>query len=147
MENKKICTDSGQKKWNFILWVSHNYGGEKHLRELRNETLKINITKSQKELIERYCGENDITISEFVRTCCWSKIRKDSVNEWETCVQPSNSCRTPKIGFYAFADNPEPQQSEIRCLCFWRHRKFKQPMGKHNESNTKEIRKCQYRIS
>lgn len=51
------------------------------MRELRNETLKINITKSQKELIERYCEENDITISEFVRTCCWSKIRKDSVNE------------------------------------------------------------------
>lgn len=50
------------------------------MRELKNETIKISLTKSQKELIEKYCEENDITISEFVRTCCWSKIRKDREN-------------------------------------------------------------------
>lgn len=37
------------------------------MKELKDASLKVRITASEKERIDKYCASNDIPISQFVR--------------------------------------------------------------------------------
>jgi antitoxin component of RelBE/YafQ-DinJ toxin-antitoxin module len=44
------------------------------IKEIKDTFIKIRITPSQKQEIQDYCDKYGLTVSEFIRTACMSKI-------------------------------------------------------------------------
>lgn len=45
--------------------------------EVRNLFIKIRVSKDEKEALQKYCEEHNITISELIRLSCFNRIQKD----------------------------------------------------------------------
>lgn len=47
--------------------------------ERKTENLKVRITQAEKAMLEAYCEEHDIKMSEFIRTAVIQKLKNQEV--------------------------------------------------------------------
>ena len=49
------------------------------MKENKDIQIKVRVTATEKEMIERYCDANDLTISQFLRMAINEVIQKEEI--------------------------------------------------------------------
>jgi antitoxin component of RelBE/YafQ-DinJ toxin-antitoxin module len=45
--------------------------------EVKNLFIKVRVSPKEKEILQKYCEEHNITISEFIRMNCFNKVKEN----------------------------------------------------------------------
>lgn len=52
------------------------------MKEVKDIQIKVRVTKSEKEMIEAYCANNDLTVSTFLRLAINELMGKEVVKNY-----------------------------------------------------------------